>query len=168
MSTVWTVGSDHHAFWVGTQDWGYAEDRTRIPIGGLLLAFSGRLGAYVITKVHTGLVNVEVQYHTARPHLDFGAWEDSDLVLIESPLGDLCILPIFGYGDFIDSIVPGPGTYAVCCSSNGRDTAADDHEAEPPVEFYRFDIWPAAAGDGNTSLKQTSAWGKEALATFRE
>lgn len=159
----YSVGSDHHVFWVGAEDWTQVGLEQTIPIGGLLLALPEQLGAFVETKVHTGSVGVEFRYHDAQPELSLELWEDADLVIVNSPLGDLCIAPVAGYGDFIDEIVPAPGLYAVCCSSRGRDDAADDEEADSLIEFYRFDIWPAKQGDVNEALKQTSAWGKEQL-----
>ncbi len=120
---MWVVGSNHHQFWVGTEDWSRFSMVELSHIGGLLTAPPELGGAYIITKVHTGLVNVDVHYHHTRPELDLDPWEDADLVVIDSPLGDLCVLPIFGHGDFINEIVPHPGVYAVCCSARGRDDA---------------------------------------------
>lgn len=161
------LGSDHHTLWVGTQDWSQVNRDTLVPIGGLLIGLPNQSGADILTKIHTGLVNVEVHYHTSHPEIDLDAWEDVDLVVINSPLGDLSILPLGGLGDYFDEVTPGPGIYAVCCSARGRDQADIDEEADPPVEFYRFDVWPAAPEDRNAPLKQTSSWGREALATFR-
>lgn len=160
------VGADHHLFWVGVEDWGRFAWGTHSPIGGILAALPERCGTYVFTKVHTGLVGVEVNYHESRPELDFDSWEDADLVVVDAPLGDLCVLPIGGYGDVLQEIVPGPGAYSVCCSSRGRDEAEEAEYADPPVEFYRFDVWPAGPADADGVLKQTSAWSREVLETF--
>lgn len=165
MSAIRAVGSDHGIFWVGISYW-VLHGSEMSPIGGLLAAAPTQSGAYILTKVHTGLVNVEVQYHDIRPELVLDSYEDSDMVVVDSPLGDLCVIPLDGNGGYFDEIVPRPGVYAVCCSANGRDDAKRDEIPEVPVEFYRFDIWPAAPEDKNASLKQTSAWGREVLKTF--
>lgn len=158
---MWVVGSDHHQFWVGTEDWSRFSMVELSHIDALLTAPPELGGAYIITKVHTGLVNIDVHYHHTRPELDLDPWEDADLVVIDSPLGDLCVLPIFGHGDFVNEIVPHPGVYAVCCSARGRDDANEDYDEdhdEPSVEFYRFDIWPAEPDETNRTLKRTSEW----------
>lgn len=64
-----------------------------------------------------------------------------------------------GWGEGIEEIVPGPGTYTVCCRSRGRDDAPDEGSMDPPVEHYRFDVWPTQPGDASRPLKQTSKAG---------
>ncbi len=166
---MWVVGSDHHHFWIGTEDWARVGLGEHTHIGGLLMALPKRCGASVMTKVHTGMAHVDVHYHHTRPELDLNPWEDADLIVIDSPLGDLCVLPIGGDGDCVNEIVPHPGIYAVCCSARGRDDANEDDDEdhdEPSVEFYRFDIWPAELDETNRTLKRTSEWSTYVLKYF--
>ena len=152
------VGADHQLFWVGVEDW--TQFDVTLPDYGLSIPLlwppPGRGGAYVFTKVHTDLVGVEIEYHDERPVLGLDGWEDVDLIVVDCTEGDLCVLPLGGGGDFFDEIVPGPGTFTVRCTARGRDAADIEVSEDPPLELYRFDIWPAAADDSNRTLKQTS------------
>lgn len=156
------IDSDHHMYWIGVEDWTRFNDDSTW--GGLLLEPTPpRGGAFVFTKVHTGHVAVEVEYHTSRPTLELDDWEDADLLVVDCPLGDLWVIPIGGGDEAIEEIVPGPGTYTVCCSSRGRDAADDDESMDPPIEHYRFDVWPTEPGDTTRTLKQTSEFGSGTL-----
>ncbi|MDQ7993255.1 MAG: hypothetical protein REI45_11335 [Propionicimonas sp.] len=163
--TTWqgVVRADHQLFWVGVEDWTQFDDG--LPDYGFSIPLlwpppPDTGGAYVFTKVHTDLVGVQIEYHDERPVLGLDGWEDVDLIVVDCPEGDLCVLPLGGGGDFFDEIVPGPGTYAVRCAARGRDAADIEVSEDPPLELYRFDIWPAAPDDSNRTLKQTSECGR--------
>jgi len=159
--TTWegVVGAAYGSFWVGE-----LVDASPPPndVGTPLLwpPPPGRGGAWVFTKVHTDLVRVEIEYHDERPELGLDEWEDVDLIVVDSPEADLCVQPLGGVGDVFEEIVPGQGTYAVRCAARGRDAADTEVAEDPPLELYRFDIWPATRDDSNRTLKQTSEWGR--------
>ncbi|MCA0295811.1 MAG: hypothetical protein LCH96_10990 [Actinobacteria bacterium] len=155
------IGAEFHSFWVGVEDWTqFQYDFQGRGIVGLLMEPEPcRGGALVNTKVHSGLVGVELEYHETRPALDLDGWEDADLLIVDCPKADLWVIPQGGWGEAIDGIVPGPGTYTVCCRSRGRDAADEDESVNPPVEHYRFDVWPTQPGDTTRTLKQTSLAG---------
>ncbi|WP_329392655.1 hypothetical protein OHA45_37015 [Streptomyces lydicus] len=100
-------------------------------------------GAWVLTGINTGLVNVTAQCFDAAPPIEATDWEEIVEVSVRSIAGDLRINS--GYSitpDDLPLLNPqGPGWYRMRVHASGR-SINPDGVSDEPVEDYLIAVWP--------------------------
>ncbi|MEU1299438.1 hypothetical protein [Streptomyces shenzhenensis] len=113
--------------------------------------FSNRLvapmvsGAFILTGINTGYVNVETRVVDRRPDADTGGWEEVIEVSVQAPAGDLKVesLELGPDAGSVHSLSPaGPAWYRLRVHARGRENLRDKVSIEP-VEDYLLIVWPA-------------------------
>uniref|UniRef100_UPI003F497335 hypothetical protein n=1 Tax=Saccharothrix espanaensis TaxID=103731 RepID=UPI003F497335 len=117
--------------------------------------------AVVLTGIHTGPVDVEVDLHDHAPPLYTEPWDNVVEVSLTAPRGAVVAGGIMSRGTEGLPVLThaGPGTYRLRVHVTGRDRAVDLSPVEP-VESYRLTLWPAPPA-GDVVHKSTDEYGTD-------
>ncbi|MFI5865841.1 hypothetical protein [Streptomyces sp. NPDC051546] len=100
-------------------------------------------GAYIVTGIHTGRVNVETRITSTPPPADTEGWEEVVEVSVHADEVDLALNYFDGQGPSNPPALSdqGPGWYRMRVHARGR-TLAPDGVSEEPIEDYLITTWP--------------------------
>ncbi|MGW3956163.1 hypothetical protein ACWEKM_35845 [Streptomyces sp. NPDC004752] len=121
--------------------------RTAYFSNGLVAPMAG--GAFILTGINTGYVNVETRVVDRRPDVDTGNWEEVIEVSVQAPAGDLKVesLELGPDSGSMHSLSPaGPAWCRLRVHARGRENLRDKVSMEP-VEDYLLIVWPTPPTD---------------------
>ncbi|MCJ0869299.1 hypothetical protein [Streptomyces sp. AP-93] len=100
-------------------------------------------GAFILTGIHTGLVNVQTLITSTPPPADTAGWEEVVEVSVHADEVDLALHYFQGEGPDEPPALSnqGPGWYRMRVHARGRDLLRDG-VSEEPVEDYLLTAWP--------------------------
>nr|SBP01234.1 hypothetical protein BN4615_P10750 [Nonomuraea gerenzanensis] len=121
---------------------GIPDDHPTHPVG--IIRVEGG-DAFIITGLHTGVVDFDVAVSDHDPGADLDGFEDVVEISIKSESGEF-ELQEWGGGDShaLPALPAGPGWYRLRYHARGMDDATDDADlSDGPVDHYLLQIWPA-------------------------
>ncbi|MFZ3493388.1 hypothetical protein ACODT5_09215 [Streptomyces sp. 5.8] len=100
-------------------------------------------GAYILTGIHTGRVNVRTRITSTPPPADTGEWEEVVEVSVHAEEVDLALSYFGGEGPSEPPALSdqGPGRYRIRVHARGR-SLEPDGVSEEPIEDYLITAWP--------------------------
>lgn len=100
-------------------------------------------GAYILTGIHTGRVNVETRITSTPPPADTEGWEEVVEVSVHADEFDLGLNYFQGEGPDEPPALSdqGPGWYRMRVHARGRSLEPDGVSQEP-IEDYLITAWP--------------------------
>lgn len=100
-------------------------------------------GAFVLTGIHTGFVNVQTLIVSAPPPVDIAGWEEVVEVSVHADEVDLGLHYFLGEGPDEPPALSdqGPGWYRVRVHARGREIKRDG-VSEEAIEDYLLTAWP--------------------------
>lgn len=100
-------------------------------------------GAYILTGIHTGRVNVQTRITSTPPPADAEEWEEVVEVSVHAEGVDLALSYFGGEGPSEPPALSdqGPGWYRMRVHARGR-SLEPDGVSEEPIEDYLITAWP--------------------------